>query len=108
MLLEQQVRPLARIECFRHLGRYRFLRLPISASVVFALRSLQNAHQHVRTIGGNGGNRGYAGEEQNAVGARIGDGVEPLQYLTRMRCRADECTPQVTAEFILNPRRDLL
>ena len=84
MLLEQQVRTLARIERFRHLGRYRLLRLPISATVVFALQSPQKARQHVRTVGGNGGNRGYAGEEQDAVGARIGDAVEPLQPLTRM------------------------
>ena len=107
MLLEQQVRPLASIERFRHLVRNCLLSVTMGAAVIVAIYPGEDPDQHMRTIGGNGGNGCYPGKEQNAVGARIGDAVEPLQHLTRVRERTDERTPQVAAKFVLNPRGDL-
>ena len=78
---EQEVRALSRLERGAGSSRDRLLRLVVGGAVAPALAALLDAHEHVRAIRGHGGERRDVGEEQDAIGPRIGDAGRLLKCL---------------------------
>lgn len=107
MLFEEQVGADAGIEGCGCPGFDCLLCFAIVDSVVFALPAQQDADEDVGTVGRDGSDRRDLGEEQDAVGARVGDVGKFLEFSSGFIERSEESAAEIAAELILHTHGDL-
>src|SRR5262245_45018640 len=95
--LQQQVCAHPGMKLWRDLCFDGLLGFTVGHTIVLALTTELDTHQHMRTVGGNGGDRSDAGEKQDAVGAGIGDIGKALEDFANLSDRSNKSGPQITA-----------